>query len=168
MAVADTAEGQSLGHVPRCGSCRLRGMRELLDYRSEFPILEHTTYLINHSLGAMPARAEEQLGEYARTWRERGIRAWAEGWWDLPLTVGDQIGRIVGAPAGSTVTHQNVAIAEAVVLSCFEPASPRNRVVYERGNFPSVRYLYQAQRDLEVVVCGDDDEIVAAIDERTL
>jgi kynureninase len=143
-------------------------MRELLDYRSEFPILEHTTYLINHSLGAMPARAEERLADYARTWRERGIRAWSEGWWELPLTVGDQIGRIVGAPAGSTVMHQNVAVAEAVVLSCFEPAPPRNRVVYERGNFPSVRYLYQAQSDLEVVVCEDDGEIVETIDERTL
>ena len=64
--------------------------------------------------------------------------------------------------------HQNVAIAEAVVLSCFQPAPERNRVVYERGNFPSVRYLYQAQRDLEVVVCEDDGEIVDAIDERTL
>jgi kynureninase len=140
----------------------------LLEYRSEFPILEHTTYLINHSLGAMPAKAEERLVEYARTWRERGIRAWGEGWWDLPLTVGDQIGRIVGAPAGSTAMHQNVAIAEAVVLSCFRPSPERNRVVYERGNFPSVRYLYQAQHDLEVVVCEDDEEIVAAIDERTL
>ena len=143
-------------------------VRELLDYRSEFPILEHTTYLINHSLGAMPAKAEERVVEYARTWRERGIRAWGEGWWDLPLTVGDQIGRIVGASPGSTVMHQNVAIAEAVVLSCFQPAPDRNRVVYERGNFPSVRYLYQAQRDLEVVVCEDDDEIVESIDERTL
>jgi kynureninase len=143
-------------------------MRELLDYRSEFPILEHTTYLINHSLGAMPAQAEAGVAEYARMWRERGIRAWGEGWWELPMTVGDQIGRIVGAPAGSTVMHQNVAIAEAVVLSCFEPTPARNRVVYERGNFPSVRYLYQGQRDLEVVVCEDDEEIVDAIDERTL
>ena len=143
-------------------------MRDLLEYRAEFPILEHTTYLINHSLGAMPAKAEGRVAEYARTWRERGIRAWTEGWWDLPLTVGDQIGRIVGAPAGSTVMHQNVAIAEAVVLSCFQPRPERNRVVYERGNFPSVRYLYQAQRDLEVVVCEDDTEIVESIDERTL
>ena len=143
-------------------------MRELSDYRSEFSILEHTTYLINHSLGAMPAKVEERVADYARTWRERGIRAWGEGWWDLPLTVGDQIGRIVGAPAGSTVMHQNVAIAEAVVLSCFQPTPARNRVVYERGNFPSVRYLYQAQRDLEVVVCEDDGEIVESIDERTL
>jgi kynureninase len=143
-------------------------MRALLDYRSEFPILEQTTYLINHSLGAMPRRAEEGLAEYARTWRERGIRAWGEGWWELPLTIGDQIGRIVGARPGTTVMHQNVAIAEAVVLSCFQPTPERNRVVYERANFPSVRYLYQAQPNLEVVVCEDDGEIVDAIDERTL
>jgi kynureninase len=144
-------------------------MRDLLEYRAEFPTLEHTTYLISHSLAPMPRRAEERLAEYARTWRERGIRAWGEGWWELPITVGDQVGRIIGAPPGSTVMHQNVSIAESVVLSCFQPADrARNRIVYERGNFPSVRYLYQAQPDLEVVVCRDDAEIVEAIDERTL
>jgi len=144
-------------------------VRVLTDYRVEFPILEQTTYLINHSLAAMPRRAEERLGEYARMWRERGIRAWGEGWWTTPMTVGDQVGRIIGAPAGSTVMHQNVAVAEAVVLSCFLPPDPgRNRVVYERGNFPSVRYLYQAQPQLEVVVCETDEAIVEAIDERTL
>jgi kynureninase len=144
-------------------------MRDLLEYRSEFPILEHTTYLASHTLGPMPRRAPELLAEFARMWSERGIRAWAEGWWRTPIEVGDQIGRIVGAPAGSTVMCQNVAIAEAVALSCFRPVYPsRNRVVYERGNFPSVRYLYQAQPDLEVVVCEDETEIVERIDERTL
>jgi kynureninase len=144
-------------------------VRELTGYRSEFPILADTTYLINHSLGAMPRTVAERLGEFARRWAERGIRAWAEGWWETPWTVGDQIGRIVGAPPGSTVMQQNVAVAEAIVLSCFRPVDPRrNRVVYERGNFPSVRYLYQAQPDLEVVVCEDEEEIVEQIDERTL
>ena len=144
-------------------------MRELLDYRVEFPILEHTTYLINHSLAAMPRGVEDRLAEYARMWKERGIRSWGEGWWDMPITVGDQVGRIIGGPAGSTVMHQNVAVAEAIILSCFFPVDPRrNRVVYERDNFPSVRYLYQAQPDLEVVVCEDDEAIVDAIDERTL
>jgi kynureninase len=150
-------------------SGRLRSVRDLLDYRSEFPILEHTTYLVSHSLGAMPRRAADRLAEFASMWRERGIRSWAEGWWETPWRVGDQIGRIIGAPPGSTVMHQNVAIAEAVALSCFRPFdSRRNRVVYERGNFPSVRYLYQAQPDLEVVVCESEDEIVERIDERTL
>jgi kynureninase len=141
----------------------------LTDYRDRFPILEHTTYLINHSLGAMPAAAEERVLEFARSWRERGIRAWAEGWWEMPMTVGDQVGRIIGSPPGSTVMHQNVAVAEAIVVSCFRPVDPhRNRVVYEEGNFPSVRYLYQAQPDLEVVVVPNDEAIVEAIDERTL
>jgi kynureninase len=44
----------------------------------------------------------------------------------------------------------------------------RNRVVYEEANFPSVRYLYQAQPELEVVAVADDAAIVDAIDERTL
>jgi len=144
-------------------------MRDLVDYRSEFPILEHTTYLINHSLAAMPAKAEDRLAEYARMWKERGIRSWGEGWWTMPMTVGDQIGRIIGGVPGTTVMHQNVAVAEAVVLSSFFPIdATRNRIVYERGNFPSVRYLYQAQPGLEVVVCEDDGAIVDAIDERTL
>ena len=143
-------------------------MRDLLDYRSEFPILAHTTYLINHSLAAMPRRAEERLLEFTRMWKQRGIRSWSEGWWTMPMTVGDQVGRIIGASPGSTVMHQNVAVAEAVVLSCFRPFRERNRVVYERANFPSVRYLYQAQPDLEVVVCRDEDAIVEAVDERTL
>jgi kynureninase len=145
-------------------------MRELADYRDEFPILAHTTYLINHSLGAMPAEAERRVAEYAHTWKTRGIRAWGEGWWELPLTVGDQIGRIIGAPPGTTTMHQNVTIAEAIVLSCFGFDGERRRIVYEEGNFPSVRYLYQAQagRGAEIVVVPEGEPVAGAIDERTL
>ena len=141
---------------------------ELTAYRERFPILSSTTYLISHSLGPMPAEAERRVLEYATSWSTRGIRAWSEGWWELPLTVGDQIGRLMGAPPGTTVMHQNVTIAEAVVLSCFDLRGERNRIVYEEENFPSVRYLQQAQRGAEIVVCRDEEEIVEAIDERTL
>jgi kynureninase len=143
-------------------------MDELLAYRDRFPILQDCIYLINHSLAAMPAQAEANLLEYARMWRERGIRSWGEGWWEMPITVGDQIGRIIGAPPGSTVMHQNVTVAEEIVLSCFRATGARNRIVYEEANFPSVRYLYQAKPELEVAAVEDADAIVAAIDERTL
>src|SRR6266540_2365740 len=119
---------------------------ELLDYRERFPILAETTYLISHSLGPMPAEAERRLAAYAESWRTRGIRAWGEGWWDLPLTVGDHLARLIGAPEGSTVMHQNVTIAEAVVLSCFGFDGERRRIVYEEENFPSVRYLQRRRR----------------------
>jgi len=146
---------------------------ELLAYRAKFPILEDCVYLINHSLAAMPAAAEDNLLEYARMWRERGIRSWGEGWWEMPVTVGDQLARIMGGAPGTIVMHQNVTVAEEVVLSCFRTdalrdGGMRNRVVYEEANFPSVRYLYQAQPDLEVIAVEDDRAIVDAIDERTL
>ena len=145
-------------------------MQPLESYRDRFPILEHTTYLINHSLGAMPVGAEEGLLRYAREWRERGVRAWAEGWWETSTAVGDLLGRIIGAAPGTMAMHQNVAVAEAIVLSCFEFEPPRNRIVYGEGEFPSVRYLYQAQRrrgaDVEIV--ADEAAVLEAIDERTL
>ncbi len=137
-------------------------------YRARFPILADCVYLINHSLAAMPAKAEDNLLEYARMWRERGIRSWGEGWWDMPTTVGDQIARILGGAPGSVVMHQNVTVAEMIVISCFRAPGARNRVVYEEANFPSVRYLYQAQPELEVVAVEDDRAIVDAIDERTV
>src|SRR5205823_8972696 len=63
---------------------------------------------------------------------------------------------------------QNVTVAEAIVLSCFTSTGERNRIVYEEANFPSVRYLYQARPELEVVAVEDDAAIVDAIDEQTL
>ena len=143
---------------------------ELLDYRDRFPILASTTYLINHSLGAMPAEAARRLELFAHEWATRGARAWGEGWWDSAVRVGDLVGSIVGAPPGSTVMHQNVTVAEAIVLSCFDLKPPRNRIVFEAGLFPSVRYVQQAwtRFGAEVVVCDDAEAVIDAIDERTL
>ena len=143
---------------------------ELTEYRDRFPILAETTYLINHSLGAMPAEAAHRLERYAREWATRGVRAWGEGWWETPVTVGDLVGKIVGAAPGQIVMHQNVTVAEAVVLSCFDFRGERRRIVYEEGLFPSVRYVYQAQarNGAEIVVCADDEAVCDAIDERTL
>ncbi|HEX6679892.1 MAG TPA: aminotransferase class V-fold PLP-dependent enzyme [Gaiellaceae bacterium] len=145
-------------------------MQPLESYRDRFPILGHTTYLINHSLGAMPVGAEEGLRRYAREWRERGVRAWEEGWWETSVAAGDRLARIVGAPPGSIAMHQNVAVAEAVVLSCFDFEPPRDRIVFGEGEFPSVRYLQQAQRrhGAEVEIVENDEAVIAAIDERTL
>ena len=50
-------------------------MDPLLAWRAEFPILAHTTYMISHSLGAMPGRTAIRVQEFADTWATRGIRA---------------------------------------------------------------------------------------------
>ncbi|MET0621618.1 MAG: aminotransferase class V-fold PLP-dependent enzyme [Pyrinomonadaceae bacterium] len=153
---------------------------ELLEWRREFPILEGTTYLISHSLGAMPRRAHERLQAYAETWATRGVRAWAEGWWEMPLTVGDEVARIIGADAGTVAMHQNVSVCQALILSCFDttPETRRNKIVYSELEFPSVMYVYEAHaRDgrfrihkvkSEDGVTAPLEATLAAIDEETL
>ena len=153
-------------------------MDELIEYRRQFPILEGTTYLISHSLGAMPARTYDRLREYADMWSTRGIRAWGEGWWEMPVTTGNKIGRIIGAESGSVVMHQNVSICQAIVISCFDLSARRNKIVYEALNFPSVMYVYEAHvraagaRLVEVPsddgITIDTQRMVDAIDEETL
>jgi kynureninase len=150
---------------------------DLLEWRSEFPILESTVYMISNSLGAMPREVYDRMRAYAETWATRGVRAWAETWWEMPVEVGNRVGPIIGAGPGEVTMHQNVTIAEAIVASCFEFEPPRNRIVYTDLNFPSVTYLYEGQksRGAEIVMVESEDgigvpteKLIAAIDERTL
>lgn len=151
---------------------------ELLKWRSEFPILEKAVYLISHSLGAMPRETFAELNNYAEMWATRGVRAWAEGWWDMPVTTGNEIGRIIGADPETVVMHQNVSVCQSLILSCFEPTPKRNKIVYSELNFPSVMYVYEAHaRDdklrIETVKSDDGitvplDRFLDAIDEETL
>ena len=149
----------------------------LLQYRSEFPILERTTYLISNSLGAMPRGVYDAMKGYADTWAMRGVRAWEERWWMLAAEVGDEIGALMNAPRGSVSTHQNVTTCQAVVASCFDFSGKRNKVVYSDMNFPSVMYFWEAQqsRGARVHMVKTDDGITVplqrlldAIDETTL
>ena len=65
---------------------------ELLRYRSQFPILEQTTFLISNSLGAMPRAVYDAMKGYADTWATRGVRAWEERWWMLAAECAQRLG----------------------------------------------------------------------------
>jgi kynureninase len=149
---------------------------DLLALRAEFPILERTTYLINNSLGAMPRGVHDEVETFARQWEERGVRAWHEGWWEMPVETGDLLAPLLGVQLGGISMHQNVAVAAEIFFSCFDYPAERNRIVYSELNFPNVMYLAEGERKkgAEIVMVPSDDGIgvlterlLAAIDERT-
>jgi kynureninase len=152
-------------------------MDPLLEWRKEFPTLEHTVHLISHSLGAMPRRTRDRLNEYADIWTTRNIRAWEEGWWEMPVTTGNLVASIIGAGLGEVVMLPNVSLAQSIVNSCFDWSGARNKIVTEELNFPTNLYLY---RELErsgariEIVPSDDgitvplERMLGAIDDRTL
>ena len=148
----------------------------LLVWRKEFPILGSTTYMISHSLGAMPERTRERMQEFTDTWATRGVLAWEEGWWMMPITVGNLVGSIIGAGEGEVVMQQNVSICQNVVTSCFDWRARRNKLVTDALNFPSNNYIYHSlERSGARVATVDSPDgftlpvelILDAIDEET-
>src|SRR5215217_618213 len=114
-------------------------MDTLLEFRSEFPILERTTYLVSNSLGAMPRTVADRLAEYVDQWAELGVKAWGNGWWEMPITVGNEIAPLIGASPGEVAMLPNVTIAQTAVLSALDYSGPRSDVVMTSLDFPSVR-----------------------------
>jgi kynureninase len=150
----------------------------LLALRDRFPITARTNYLINNSLGAMPAAARARVAEFLDAWDTRGVRAWGDGWWTLQERVADRIATVLGVPAGSVSMHQNAAVALEMILSCFQFDGMRNRIVYADRNFPSDQYIYEARarHGAQLVripaasdgISTDVQQVVEAIDDETL
>ena len=150
--------------------------KDLLSLRSEFPILERSTYLINNSLGAMPRGVHGELETFANQWEQRGVRAWHAGWWEMAAETGDLLAPLLGVRPGAVSMHQNVSVAAALFISSLDYPAERNRIVYTELNFPNVMYLMEGERrkGAEIVMVPSDDGIgvpterlLAAIDERT-
>jgi kynureninase len=155
----------------------------LLAFRDRFPITARTNYLINNSLGAMPAAARQRVAEFVDAWDVRGVRAWGDGWWVLQDRVADRIASVLGVPQGSVSMHQNVAVALEMILSCFrfdgqQGKRRRNKIVYADRNFPSDQYIYEARARLGARlvrvpaasdgISTDPQQVADAIDDETL
>lgn len=141
---------------------------KLLSWRKEFPILKTSTYLVSHSLGAMPRQAYAKLKEYADIWSTQGIDAWDETWFPLLLETGDRIGSILGAGPGQVIMHQNVSTLMAILISCLDITPKRNKVVYTDMNFPTVHYnwlVQQQARGIKVDLVRSPDGISVPTDD---
>jgi kynureninase len=149
----------------------------LLRFREEFPILARSTYLVSNSLGPMPRAVPERLAAYTEAGSTWGVRAWARGWWEMPLAVGDMIAPLIGAGKGEVAMVPTVTLAQSAILSAMDFRTGRDTVVMTALDFPSVRYALEAlapKLGARVVVVPSDDglgidqeRLHTAIDERT-
>ena len=147
-------------------------------HRNEFPTLASGIHLLSHSLGPVPRAVRDSMLEYCDAWEHHTSEdAWATSWWELSRRVGDRIARILGGVTGSVQIQPNASIALATVASCFDfHSGRRNKVVTTALDFPSMEYIWDAQRQLgarvEVVPSPDGisvplENILEAIDTET-
>ena len=147
-------------------------------YRDQFPTLASGIHLLSHSLGPVPRAVHDSMLAYCDAWEHHTSEdAWATSWWELSQRVGDRLARILGGATGSVQIQPNASIALATVASCFDfREGRRNKVVTTALDFPSMEYIWDAQRQIGArveVVSSDDgiavplEKILNAIDEQT-
>jgi kynureninase len=109
-----------------------------------------TIYLDGNSLGLLPRQTREALHEAIDVeWGQRLIRSWTERWMELPFAVGDQLGtHLLGAAPGQTVLADSTTVCFYKLASAALSArGDRRRIVTDRANFPTDRYVLEALAD---------------------
>ena len=103
-------------------------------------------YLDGNSLGRPLAASLDRTTAFLHSqWASRLIRGWDEGWLDLPLTVGDELGRAaLGAAPGQVAIGDSTTVLLYKLIRAAVAARPgRTEIVIDRDNFPTDRYLVE-------------------------
>ena len=147
-------------------------MTDFTATRARFHLPEGLVYLDGNSLGPLPVAALDALDRTARAeWGDLLIRGWnSAGWMETSSRLGDRIGRLIGAPAGTVTVGDTLSIkVHQAVAAALELRPERRVVVTDSGNFPSDVYMAQGLltsldrgHELRIV---EPDAVADAIDE---
>lgn len=116
----------------------------LRSMRDRFVLPQGVIYLDGNSLGAASPAVFDELNKAAtQEWAQDLIRAWnTAGWFDMPVELGDQLGRLIGAAAGQTVVCDTTSINIYKVLHAALAMRPdRSVIVAEGDSFPTDLYM---------------------------
>jgi kynureninase len=157
--------------LSREASAQLDASDPLSDFRERFVIDPGVVYLDGNSLGCLPRATVDRLERTMAQWGERGVRAWDEGWLELPLEVGDRLGAAVlgAAPSQVAVGDSTTVCFYKLVSAALDARSGRTKIVTDLGNFPTDRYVLEGlaqARGVEIVWLDGDpqpDDVAARL-----
>ena len=138
---------------------------EAAQYRAEFPIFEHTTYLNSCSLGPPSRRALIALERYAADWSQYGAPAWWVKWMPQLDAAKQRFARLIGAEDREVTISHSISSALSSVASTFDYRR-RSTVVCADLDFPTVPYqwLAKAREGVQVRFVRSPDRIRAPIE----
>ncbi len=129
-------------------SARARGLDAadpLAPHRDRFVGAESDlVYFDGNSLGRPLRTTARTLADFVEgEWGSRLIRGWDESWFDLPLTVGDDLGRVVlgAAPGQVTIGDSTTVLLYKAMRAAVTARPGRTEIVLDRDNFPTDRYV---------------------------
>src|SRR5579862_136898 len=143
----------------------------LRHFREAFVRDPSTVYLDGNSLGLLPRRTQSLLAHTLDQWGGRQVRAWNDGWIDLPSRLGDRIGALIGAEPGEVLVCDSTSVNFYKLVKAALEVSGRQDVVTDDATFPSNAYVLQSflkSDNLRMVESKDGIEIQPRAIEREL
>lgn len=114
--------------------------------REFFHIPEKLTYLCGNSLGPLPKGLPKNIAsQITDGWGEMIIGGWNNaGWMELSSLIGNKIGRLIGAPEGTTIMGDTLSIKVYQALGAALKLNPGRKIILtDTDNFPSDIYVAQ-------------------------
>ncbi len=137
-------------------------------------------YLDGNSLGRLPRDTAARVADVVwKQWGERLIRGWAEGWMELPMTIGDRLGaQLLGAAPGQVAVADSTTVCFYKLAAAALSARPdRTEIITDVDNFPTDRYVLESlasDRGLKIVwieadphAGPDPAQVADALSDRT-
>ena len=121
-------------------------MTDFAATKALFALPEGVLYLDGNSLGPLPAAVPDRIDAMLRQeWGQMLITGWNQaGWMEMPMRLGDRIGRLIGAEPGQVAVGDTLSIKVYQALAAALDLRPDRKVVLsDTGNFPSDLYIAQ-------------------------
>ncbi len=130
--------------LPRAEAEALDRADPLRGFRARFAGLAGP-YLMGNSLGPLPVATEARLAAFVRDgWGGRKVEGWEE-WLDLPTTVGDRLGALIGAGPGQVALGDSTSVQLHKLVGLAVAARPdATAVALADDEFPTDRYVVDA------------------------
>ncbi|MFZ1994357.1 MAG: kynureninase [Solirubrobacteraceae bacterium] len=165
----------------RAEAAALDDADELRAFHERFVVAgDGLIYLDGNSLGRLPRDTGARVAEVIQSqWGKRLIRAWSEGWMELPRTLGDRLGsELLGAAPGQVAVADSTTVCFYKLAAAALSARPgRTQIITDVDNFPTDRYVLESlagERGLEIVWVRTDPaggpepaQVAELISERT-
>jgi kynureninase len=123
-------------------------------YRERFhipkrPDGEGTIYFTGNSLGLMPKTARQYVDQELEDWERLAVEGHIKArnpWLPYHEFLTEPMARLIGAEPIETVVMNSLTVnLHLMMVSFFRPTSERNRVIVEKGAFPSDHYAIVSQ-----------------------
>ena len=122
----------------------------LKNYRNKFHFPQKdgkdVLYFGGNSLGLMPKTTSNAVNEELDVWKKLGVTGQHDRWEAYHEHLTESTARLVGAKPSEVVVMNALTVNLHVLLvSFYQPTPKRNKIVIEKGAFPSDQYAVESQ-----------------------